>query len=187
MAVSHGHISDTARQYLMRFPDERNRLERLTSALAGGSAITSRKEFGGHVTCGVVILDAEWRVLHIRHNALGRWLLPGGHLEPEDVDLVDVALREAREETGLALTELRSLEGFGDMPLDIDVHAIPDNADKQELDHWHFDFRFAFRLTGSSPIRLQAEEVSGYDWLRPDAMPAIELGKKLTGPSLLRQ
>ena len=187
MAVSHGHISDTARQYLMRFPDEGNRLERLTSALAGDSAITSRKEFGGHVTCGVVILDANWRVLHIRHNALGRWLLPGGHLEPEDIDLVHAALREAREETGLTPTELRSLEGFGDMPLDIDVHAIPENSGKHELDHWHFDFRFAFRLTGSSPISLQAEEVCGYDWLQPDAMPAVELRKKLTGSCLVRQ
>ena len=181
MAVSQAHISDTAGQYLMRFPDERNRLERLTSALAGDSALTSRKEFSGHVTCGVVILDAHWRVLHIRHNALGRWLLPGGHLESEDVFLIDAALREAREETGLTPTEFRSLEGFADMPLDIDVHRIPENADKEERDHWHFDFRFAFRFTGSSPIRLQAEEVSGYEWLHPDAIPAVELQKKLTG------
>lgn len=187
MAVRHGHISDTARQYLVRFPDEGNRLERLTSALAGDSAIVSRQEFGGHVTCGVVILDADWRVLHIRHNALGRWLLPGGHLEPEDVYLIDAALREAREETGLTPAELRPLEGFGDIPIDIDVHAIPENTDKQEPDHWHFDFRFAFRLTGSSPIRLQAEEVSGHDWLSPDAIPAMELGKKLIGPYLVRQ
>ncbi|GAB1640213.1 NUDIX hydrolase [Krasilnikovia sp. MM14-A1259] len=179
MAVSQGQISDTVGQYLTRFPDERNRLERLTDALAGDSAITSRKEFNGHVTCGVVILDADWRVLHIRHNALGRWLLPGGHLEPEDLDLVDAALREAREETGLVSTGLRLLEGCGDIPLDIDVHAIPENADKEEPHHWHFDLRFAFNLAGSSPVRLQAEEVSGYDWLDFDAMPAVELTKKL--------
>ncbi|WP_412745382.1 NUDIX hydrolase [Krasilnikovia sp. MM14-A1004] len=150
------------------------------SALAGGSAVTSRKEFTGHVTCGVVVLDADRRVLHIRHNVLGKWLLPGGHVEPEDVALVDAALREAREETGLVTTDLRPLEEFGDVPLDIDIHAIPENTDKEEQSHWHFDFRFAFKLAAGSPVRLQAEEVSGYDWLHPDAMPAVELRKKLT-------
>lgn len=179
MPVSRSQISEAARQYAARFPDETTRLDRLFSALSTDSALTSRKEFSGHVTCGVVIVDPDWRVLHIRHNALERWLLPGGHLESEDQDLTEAALREAQEETGLTTDDLRPLSGFECIPLDIDVHAIPDSPSKCEPQHWHFDFRFVFRLTGTTPIRLQDEEVSGYDWLSPNTIPAVDLRKKL--------
>jgi 8-oxo-dGTP pyrophosphatase MutT (NUDIX family) len=179
MPVNRTEIRDTVRRYVQRFPEERDRLDRLMTAVSDGSAVTSRKEFAGHVTCGVVIVDSDWRVLHIRHNALGRWLLPGGHLEAEDASLTDAAVREAHEETGLTTDDLRPLTGFDGIPLDIDVHAIPDNPSKSEPDHWHFDFRFAFRLAGDTPITLQAEEVSGYDWLSPDAVAAPELRKKI--------
>jgi hypothetical protein len=35
----------------------------------------------------------------IKHNALGRWLLPGGQLEPADTGLLAAARRELAEET----------------------------------------------------------------------------------------
>ncbi|WP_406403626.1 NUDIX domain-containing protein [Streptomyces sp. NBC_00879] len=41
------------------------------------------------------------RVLHIKHRALNRWLLPGGHLEPDDTSLLAAAQRELTEETGI--------------------------------------------------------------------------------------
>ncbi len=118
-----------------------------------------------HVTCSVVLIDASWRVLHIRHNALGAWLRPGGHLEPEDTTLCDAALRELSEETGIAADLVSPLDD--DVPIDIDVHAIPANPHKPEPQHLHFDLRHAFRLREptTGPLSLQAAEVSGYRWL----------------------
>jgi hypothetical protein len=48
------------------------------------------------------------------------------------------------------------------------VHPIPENPAKGEPDHFHVDFRFVFRTTGSELVTLQEEEVSGYTW-RPVA------------------
>lgn len=60
----------------------------------------------------VVIRDEANRVLMIRHVEGGRWLLPGGSIEPAEVP-ADAALRETWEETGLYV-RLQSLLGvFG--------------------------------------------------------------------------
>ena len=73
------------------------------------------------------------RVLLAHHRKLGRWLQPGGHSDG-DPDTLAVALREAREESGL---DVRALD---DAIFDIDVHRIP--ARGREPAHLHFDVRF---------------------------------------------
>lgn len=179
MTIDIEEIRATAERYLAHYPDERDRLSRLLAALDAGGAVTSRKTFTGHVTCGVVVLDPQWRALHIRHNALRRWLLPGGHVEAEDATLRDAAMREVREETGISPAPLLPLDGYESMPIDIDVHPIPANPAKDEPDHWHFDLRFAFTVADLAAVKLQGEEVSGFDWLTLDSIPAIQLREKL--------
>ena len=71
-------------------------------------------------------------VLLAYHAKLGRWLQPGGHSDG-DPDTLAVALREAREESGL---DVRVLD---DAIFDIDVHGIP--ARDGEPAHLHFDVR----------------------------------------------
>jgi 8-oxo-dGTP pyrophosphatase MutT (NUDIX family) len=94
--------------------------------------------FPGHITCtGVVLSPQKKRVLLVHHRRLDRWLLPGGHVEPEDKQLHDASRREVLEETGAQLV---------DMPpplVGIDVHPIPPN-DREPL-HLHHNLIFAFR------------------------------------------
>ena len=56
----------------------------------------------GHVTASGLVLSPDGSsVLLVLHRRLGRWLQPGGHLEPGDPDIAAAARREVREETGL--------------------------------------------------------------------------------------
>jgi 8-oxo-dGTP pyrophosphatase MutT (NUDIX family) len=132
-----------------------------------------------------VLIDPGFRVLHIRHNALDRWLLPGGHLEPSDTSLPTAALRELGEETAITPEGLTAPEAFTAVPVDIDAHPIPANLAKGEPDHWHYDFRYLFLASepgaGGEPVHLQAEEVHDYGWLDLAAMPARRLRDKLLG------
>ena len=183
MSISIEHIATTTDQYLARFPAERGELAKLCEAVSAGGDLTSRKELPGHVTCGAVVVDPSLRVLHIRHNALDRWLLPGGHVEPSDASLPAAALRELGEETALTTDRLAAPDAFTAFPVDIDTHPIPANPAKGEPDHWHYDFRYLFIANqpsaGGQHVQLQAEEVHDYGWLDLAAMPALRLRDKL--------
>jgi 8-oxo-dGTP pyrophosphatase MutT (NUDIX family) len=56
-----------------------------------------------HATSSVFLFisgDDGWRIGLIHHPRLHRWMLPGGHVEPDE-NPAEAALREVREETGL--------------------------------------------------------------------------------------
>lgn len=96
----------------------------------------------GHLTASGFVLSPDRDALLLIHHAkLGRWLQPGGHVEPEDESLEAAARREVVEETGLA--DFSSLGFF-----DLDLHEIPARADQPT--HGHYDVRFAFQAHTSN-------------------------------------
>jgi 8-oxo-dGTP pyrophosphatase MutT (NUDIX family) len=111
----------------------------------------SRSQFNpGHITCtGLVLPPDGEKLLIVHHRRLDRWLLPGGHVEPEDFEIWDAARREVKEETGARLVPDPAPRLAG-----IDVHGIPSNG--REPYHLHHDLLFAFRA-GSVEIRVSHE------------------------------
>lgn len=84
MTVTNREISHTLSRYLASHPGEHESVAPLLSSLADDAEVTSRLTVPGHVTCGAAVINDTGRVLMIHHNALDRWLLPGGHLDPAD-------------------------------------------------------------------------------------------------------
>lgn len=114
----------------------------------------------GHFTASAFVLCPEGRrLLMIHHAKLGRWLQPGGHVEPSDVSLHAAAEREAKEETGVV-----GLEPWSPGIFDLDIHLI--GASTREGAHSHFDVRYAFRARGEA-LRASAE-VRGARWVELD-------------------
>jgi 8-oxo-dGTP pyrophosphatase MutT (NUDIX family) len=115
----------------------------------------SREQSGAHFTGSAVVVDeAGARTLLVHHAKSGAWFQPGGHVEPGDGSPAEAALREAREETGLA-TRLQSPE-----LLDVDVHWIPWDG------HFHLDLRFL--VVASGELAPDAAEVHAAEWLTWD-------------------
>jgi 8-oxo-dGTP pyrophosphatase MutT (NUDIX family) len=189
--IEHGEIIAVVHGYVERHPDEREHLRPLLEHLDDGLPITDRSAYPGHLTCSALVVDDEGRMLRIWHNVFGKWLQPGGHLEPTDTNLVGASLRELAEETGVVLEASALLGGdireTGD-PLDIDVHVIPANPHKREAKHYHFDLRYAFGLpaTAAASVTLQWEEVSGFQWIPIDEIRSPRIAAKL-GSALRRQ
>ncbi|MEU8569148.1 NUDIX domain-containing protein [Streptomyces pathocidini] len=166
MAITPDHIRDTLDEYVEVHPQDKPNLAPVLELLDAGADLSTRKEFRGHATAGAILADAAGRVLHIRHRALDRWLLPGGHLEADDARLLDAAQRELTEETGIPAS---AVVPAGMRPLHIDVHPIPANDAKGEPRHQHFDFRYLFR-TSAEVGELQLEEVTAAAWRDADTI-----------------
>ena len=116
----------------------------------------------GHLTGSAFILDAAGlRVLLLYHRKLRRWLQPGGHADPGERTGESVALREAREETGLRGL---ALHPAAPCPLDVDVHAIP--ARPGEPAHEHLDLRYLVLADEGAlmPARGEARIVKWFQW-----------------------
>jgi 8-oxo-dGTP pyrophosphatase MutT (NUDIX family) len=111
----------------------------------------------GHITASCWIVNAlpegerrRGQALLTWHKRLNRWLQMGGHLEPEDRSLLEAAMREAREESGLA--NVRPLAGA---IFDLDVHPIPER--RGEAAHFHYDVRFLLEADPAEPLVVSAE------------------------------
>lgn len=126
----------------------------------------SRAQWPAHFTGSAVVVDpAGARVCLVLHAKLRRWLQPGGHADEADGgSLAATALREAREETGLAV----SLAGG---VLDVDVHRIP--ARQAEPEHSHLDVRFLAVAADPAALRHDPAESHGARWLPWDEALAL--------------
>jgi 8-oxo-dGTP pyrophosphatase MutT (NUDIX family) len=131
--------------------------ELILARLTSSAAPFSRRQFNpGHITCtGLVLNPSRDGILLVLHRRLQRWLLPGGHVEPEDALIGDAGRREVVEETGAILTADSSPLLAG-----VDVHGIPPRHD--EPFHLHHDLIFRFQATSE---RFQvSEEVREVAW-----------------------
>ncbi|MBB4785078.1 NUDIX domain-containing protein [Streptomyces rapamycinicus] len=108
MTITADQIRAVIGDYISAHPEEKTTLAPVLDLLDSGADLTSRKEFRGHATAGAVLIDDDGQALFIEHLALGKWLLPGGHLEADDADLMGAALRELARRPASVLVSPRS-------------------------------------------------------------------------------
>lgn len=89
----------------------------------------------GHFTASAFLLNKNMtHVCLMHHTKLNKWVQLGGHCDG-DPDVLNVAIREAQEESGIKNIKPIIADIF-----DLDIHLIPHNT-KEEA-HYHFDIRF---------------------------------------------
>lgn len=120
----------------------------------------ARNNYYGHVTASAWVIDPTGeKALLTLHRKIGLWLQLGGHTE-DDPDLLAVALREVKEESGF--TNLKSvIPGV----FDLDIHRIPEIG--SEPSHYHFDFRFFLQLQTHQPLIISEESID-LAWYTPE-------------------
>lgn len=146
---------------------------RILSFIQEDPSAACRSNLFGHLTASAwIVTYARDKVLLLHHKKLNRWMQLGGHADG-DFDLLSVALREAKEESGLSRITAVTGEVF-----DVDIHEIP--AWKDVPAHYHFDVRFL--LCGDErEIPVHNEESNGVAWV-----PLSEITSYTTEESVLR-
>ena len=153
-------LSNLLHNYTHRYPAEQAVIERFLQFVQQHSDCFERSLAVGHVTGSAwVVNQTGTHALLTHHKKLNRWLQLGGHADGNP-QIHAVALREAREESGLTAIHFVSQRIF-----DVDIHPIPARGDEQE--HVHYDVRFALR---SADERYQVSEES-------HALAWVEIGQ----------
>jgi len=174
--ISDLDIATALSRYLERYPDETEALAEPMLLLARGGGFASRQNFVMHVTAGALLVRPGAEVLLVEHRAYGIPLQPGGHLEPTDAGLLEAALRELTEETGI---DAEQVSAASDAPAYVEYGRVPARPAKGEPEHYHLDFGFSF-TTQADVGDLQESEVTGAAWY-----PLTE-AERLVGPRIAR-
>jgi 8-oxo-dGTP pyrophosphatase MutT (NUDIX family) len=132
---------------------ETRTLQRFEEFVESSPHCFERSHPPGHLTGSALLWCPHTdRVLLTLHRKLGKWLQLGGHADGNP-RLHEVALQEAREESGLH--ELEFLAYAADarppLPFDLDVHEIPEGP------HFHYDVRYLVRADSRQPVKISPE------------------------------
>jgi len=168
-------LLDMLARYRVAFPAEADVVDRMCALVERHADCFLRTCRPGHITGAAWILSADRRrCLLTHHRKLDRWLQMGGHADGQ-WQVEEVALREAREESGMTRFDLVSIDGML-MPLDVDVHQIPARHDPSgqlvEDAHEHHDVRFLL-IAHARQETCCSDESHEIGWFTPDEIEEL--------------
>jgi 8-oxo-dGTP diphosphatase len=134
------------------------------------------RDSGFVLICSGYLVE-QGRVLLVHHNRFGKWVPPGGHIEPGET-FAATAVREFTEETGLPVETVSSQPAIHPPDGNATPEPVPFYVD---LEREGFpvpaivQFFYMRRLAGAAglPIRAQLEEVRAARWFTMDELAAI--------------
>ena len=138
-------------EYLRRFPDD----------------ILTRENKIAHLTAsGFVVNAGGTRVLMAHHNIYRVWAWTGGHADGE-ADLLSVALREAREETGA-----EHIKPLSPAIASLDILPVWGHVKRGAWvpSHQHLNVTYLLTAEESDPLRPRAGENTKVAWLPADRL-----------------
>lgn len=152
-------------EYLLLF-DEKERQTTFINYLNSNEEVTDWNNFNGHVvSSGFVYARQENKFLVLYHNDFKTYIYPGGHVDDCDINPLETAKREIKEETGIDNLKLLKLSKDELIPIDIDTHKIEYNEKLNLPQHYHFDFRYLFMVDKITAVKIDIEESSDYKWI----------------------
>lgn len=146
--IPYDEIEEKDKKQFLRFIDKFN-------------DVLTRDNTIGHFSASAFVLNKEkTKTLVVYHIINDGWTYPGGHADGED-DLLNVALREVEEETGLESKPLSN------EPFLISSNPVKGHIKRGKFvsSHLHFDVLYLVEADDTIPLSYREEESKGIKWI----------------------
>ena len=125
----------------------------------------SRENVVAHVTASAWVVNKDRsKVLMVYHNIYNSWSWLGGHADGE-TDLLSVAIREVKEESGISHVCPVSENIFSLESLTVDGHI---KKGKYVSSHLHLNITYLLEADSEEAVRIKTDENSGVAWFTPE-------------------
>lgn len=126
--------------------------------------LTRENELVHFTASSWIVTPARDRVLMAYHNLYDSWAWLGGHADGE-TDLLAVALREAREESGL--TDVRPVSA---QPLSLEILPVTQHVKRGKFvsAHLHLNLTYLLEADPGAALHCKPDENSGVRWFLPE-------------------
>tara|TARA_Y100001968_G_C19091618_1_gene588002 strand:- start:15 stop:551 length:537 start_codon:yes stop_codon:yes gene_type:complete len=158
--------------YISRYPNEKKAALVLQFLKKGGDLFSNTNKEGHFTGSAWIINPQKNKVLLTHHKKLNKWIQLGGHADGEK-NLLSVALREAREESGIKHFTVVNNQIF-----DVDIHPVL-NA-KRQKSHLHYDIRFLFKANPKNEKIITSKESFDVAWVPIEKISELNPEKSLT-------
>lgn len=120
-----------------------------------------------HITSsGYIVNKARTKVLMVHHNIYKTWSWSGGHADGDE-DLLKVAIKEAKEETGIINVYPVKAE-----PLSLDILEVIGHVKRGKYisAHLHLSLCYLLEADEKDELKVKEDENSGVRWLPIDKL-----------------
>ena len=163
--MSRKDLLEELENYISIYPEEQSFRDKFLDLIENYENCFDRSLSIGHITASSwIVNETRSHALLTHHAKLNLWLQLGGHVDG-DSDILNAALREAQEESGL-----ENILVLKPSIYDIDIHKIP--ARKHEPEHYHYDIRYLFMANQHDSL-IVSNESKDLKWVALEKIPAL--------------
>lgn len=153
---------DSIKNYISYNDQEDNDKKIILDCINNFSNILTRDNEVIHMTCSSFILNKNRdKTLMVHHNIYNSWCWTGGHADGDD-DLLQVALREAKEETGI-----KNIFPITDNIFALDIIPVFGHvkSGKYVSSHLHITITYLMEADDNETLIVKEDENSGVKWI----------------------
>jgi ADP-ribose pyrophosphatase YjhB (NUDIX family) len=156
--------------YTPKNVQEKRDKEAILQFIEKNDDVLERSNLAGHITSSAIVTNkAEDKVLFAYHNIYDSWSWVGGHNDG-DPDLLKVAIKETKEETGVQNVVAKTKD-----ILALDVVHVTNHYKNGEFvpDHLHFNVTYHLIASEDESLQIKADENSGVRWFKMDEVLSV--------------
>ncbi len=131
--------------------------------------LTRNNEFGHFTASSWVVNKEKTKVLMIYHNIYKSWAWTGGHADGES-DLLNTAIRELKEETGVENVKVLNDGIFSLEIICVNGHI---KRGKYVSSHVHLNLSYLLEVDEKELLKIKEDENSGVKWINIEEIENI--------------